>query len=85
MAIAAQPTVLDRLKERLVVALGKGQDKRVEHRKSKIGFKEEITETRFRFVGWVVGWKTSFHPLALLQGDLGLPPSAGVSSDLSST
>jgi len=29
MAIAAQPTVLDRLKERLVVALGKGQDKRV--------------------------------------------------------
>ena len=32
MAIAAQPTVLDRLKERLVVALGKGQDKRVRHR-----------------------------------------------------
>ena len=32
MAIAAQPTVLDRLKERLVVALGKGQDKRVGHR-----------------------------------------------------
>ena len=31
MAIAGQPTVLDRLKERLVVALGKSQDKRVEH------------------------------------------------------
>ena len=29
MASATQPTVLDRLKERLVVALGKSQDKRV--------------------------------------------------------
>ena len=29
MATATQPTVLDRLKERLVVALGKSQDKRV--------------------------------------------------------
>ena len=36
MAIGSQPTVLDRLKERLVVALGKSQDKRVKHAQSKI-------------------------------------------------
>ena len=35
MAIGSQPTVLDRLKERLVVALGKSQDKRVKHAQSK--------------------------------------------------
>ena len=40
MTTAAQPTVLDRLKERLVVALGKSQDKRVE-RKYKSEFSEE--------------------------------------------
>ena len=36
MAIGSQPTVLDRLKERLVVALGKSQDKRVKHAQSKM-------------------------------------------------
>ena len=38
MAIGSQPTVLDRLKERLVVALGKSQDKRVKHAQSKSYF-----------------------------------------------
>ena len=85
MATAAPPTVLDRLKERLVVALGKSQDKRVESKYKRHLFQvcrifcfRFVGLFCFRFAGQVAGLKISSHPLVPLPGDPDPPLSAGI-------